>query len=225
MCSSIVRPSSSRARNTSLAQSDPRPTAGREIACSSPMSAWCRSARRRAVSASVGVRSGSVGSAGSVIRRSRYGPGSRPRKPTPLQDRQVALELVRRDVGLVRVPFLTLVPDQELVDVVAERVRAGPSSPSASSIASCRSAGQRADPRGAALVLRHLVDVVRRLGRQLAAPARSRPGRPRASTANARYGLQAGSGERYSIRVASSLPGLYCGTRTSAERLRRAQQT
>ena len=43
--------------------------------------------------------------------------------------------------------------------------------------------------------------------------------------ANARYGLHAGSGERYSIRVASSLPGLYIGTRTSALRFRRAQHT
>src|SRR5436190_17477294 len=52
------------------------------------------------------------------------------------------------------------------------------------------------------------------------------PVRPAPSiAANARYGLQAGSGERYSIRVASSLPGLYWGTRTSAERFRRAQHT
>jgi hypothetical protein len=52
------------------------------------------------------------------------------------------------------------------------------------------------------------------------------PASPAASiAANARYGLQAASGERYSIRVASSLPGLYCGTRTSAERFRRAQHT
>ena len=43
-------------------------------------------------------------------------------------------------------------------------------------------------------------------------------------TAKARYGLQAGSGERSSMRVAFSLPGLYIGTRTSAERLRCAQQ-
>src|SRR3990170_4542111 len=54
----------------------------------------------------------------------------------------------------------------------------------------------------------------------------STPATPAASiVANARYGLQAGSGERYSIRVAPSLPGLYIGTRTSAERLRPAQQT
>src|SRR6478736_2572773 len=54
----------------------------------------------------------------------------------------------------------------------------------------------------------------------------SMPARPAASMAeNARYGLHAGSGERYSIRVAPSLPGLYSGTRTNAERLRRAQQT
>ena len=52
----------------------------------------------------------------------------------------------------------------------------------------------------------------------------SMPSRPAASmTANARYGLQAGSGERYSMRVAISLPGLYSGTRTMSERLRRAQ--
>src|SRR3989304_7535100 len=54
----------------------------------------------------------------------------------------------------------------------------------------------------------------------------STPARPAPSIeANARYGLHAGSGERYSIRVASSLPGLYWGTRTSAERFRRAQHT
>ena len=54
----------------------------------------------------------------------------------------------------------------------------------------------------------------------------STPASPAASIdANARYGLHAGSGERNSMRVASSLPGLYCGIRTSAERLRRAQQT
>ena len=54
----------------------------------------------------------------------------------------------------------------------------------------------------------------------------SMPLRPAASiTAKARYGLQAGSGARYSQRVAASLPGLYMGTRTRAERLRRAQAT
>src|SRR5712691_3683638 len=52
------------------------------------------------------------------------------------------------------------------------------------------------------------------------------PASPAASiAANARYGLQAGSGERYSIRVAPSLPGLDIGMRTKAERLRLAQQT
>src|SRR5207248_3614067 len=52
------------------------------------------------------------------------------------------------------------------------------------------------------------------------------PASPAASiAANARYGLHAGSGERNSMRVADSLPGLYIGTRTSAERLRRAQHT
>src|SRR5215210_320671 len=40
-------------------------------------------------------------------------------------------------------------------------------------------------------------------------------------TANVRYGLHDGSGQRSSIRVAFSLPGWYMGTRTSAERLRR----
>src|SRR4029078_12452257 len=56
------------------------------------------------------------------------------------------------------------------------------------------------------------------------APA-SMPARPAARiAAKARYGLHAGSGERYSIRVASSCPGLYCGTRTSDERLRLAPQ-
>ncbi len=53
----------------------------------------------------------------------------------------------------------------------------------------------------------------------------SMPARPAESMhANARYGLHAGSGERNSMRVASSLPGLYIGTRTSALRFRRAQQ-
>src|SRR5262249_25243332 len=42
---------------------------------------------------------------------------------------------------------------------------------------------------------------------------------------NARYGLQAGSGERNSIRVESSFPFFASGTRTSAERLFRAQHT
>src|SRR5919198_1424830 len=52
------------------------------------------------------------------------------------------------------------------------------------------------------------------------------PASPAASmAANARYGLHAGSGERNSTRVADSLPGLYIGTRTSALRFRRAQQT
>ena len=44
-------------------------------------------------------------------------------------------------------------------------------------------------------------------------------------TAKARYGLQALSGDRYSIRVDSDLPGLTTGTRTSAERLLRAHDT
>src|SRR6266576_763256 len=52
------------------------------------------------------------------------------------------------------------------------------------------------------------------------------PARPAASmAANARYGLHAGSGDRNSMRVADSLPGLYIGTRTSALRFRRAQHT
>ena len=72
--------------------------------------------------------------------------------------------------------------------------------------------------------LRHLVDVVRGLGRELVLALD--PASPAASIAeNARYGLHAGSGERYSIRVAPSLPGLYIGTRTRARRLRRAQHT
>src|SRR2546422_9163171 len=51
------------------------------------------------------------------------------------------------------------------------------------------------------------------------------PVRPAASiAANARYGLHAGSGERNSTRVADSFPGLYIGTRTSAERFLLAQQ-
>ena len=44
-------------------------------------------------------------------------------------------------------------------------------------------------------------------------------------TAKARYGLQAVSGARYSIRVDSFLPRLTTGTRTRAERLLRAQDT
>src|ERR671924_2386499 len=52
------------------------------------------------------------------------------------------------------------------------------------------------------------------------------PASPAASiTAKARYGLHAGSGERNSMRVADSLPGLYMGTRTSADRFLRAQHT
>ena len=52
----------------------------------------------------------------------------------------------------------------------------------------------------------------------------SMPSRPAASTtAKARYGLHAGSGARYSMRVESSLPGLACGTFTTTERLLRAQ--
>ena len=44
-------------------------------------------------------------------------------------------------------------------------------------------------------------------------------------TEKARYGLQAGSSARYSRRVPwSSLPRLGTGTRTSAERLLRAQE-
>ena len=42
-------------------------------------------------------------------------------------------------------------------------------------------------------------------------------------TAKARYGLHALSGARYSSRVDSALPCLTTGTRTSAERLLRAQ--
>src|SRR5690606_20893492 len=54
----------------------------------------------------------------------------------------------------------------------------------------------------------------------------SRPFRPAASmTEKARYGLQAGSGARYSMRVEDSLPDLARGTRTSADRLLRAQET
>src|SRR4051794_26644350 len=44
------------------------------------------------------------------------------------------------------------------------------------------------------------------------------------STANARYGLQAESGERSSTRVEFAFPGLYRGTRTRAERLADPQQ-
>ncbi len=52
------------------------------------------------------------------------------------------------------------------------------------------------------------------------------PFRPAASiTENARYGLQAGSGARYSMRVDAALPDLVIGTRTRAERLLRAHDT
>src|SRR5881227_3763872 len=44
-------------------------------------------------------------------------------------------------------------------------------------------------------------------------------------TENARYGLQAGSGERNSMRVEDSLPLRPPGTRTSADRLLRAHAT
>src|SRR3954465_14082406 len=50
------------------------------------------------------------------------------------------------------------------------------------------------------------------------------PRRPAASrTANVRDGLQAESGERTSTRADWALPGLYEGSRTSAERLARPQ--
>ncbi len=45
------------------------------------------------------------------------------------------------------------------------------------------------------------------------------------STAKARYGLHAESGERISTRVEFALPGLYIGTRTSADRLAWPQHT
>src|SRR4051812_48685003 len=45
------------------------------------------------------------------------------------------------------------------------------------------------------------------------------------STAKARYGLHAESSERISTRVELALPGLYMGTRTSAERLALPQHT
>ncbi len=44
-------------------------------------------------------------------------------------------------------------------------------------------------------------------------------------TAYARYGLAAESSARYSMRLELPLPGLYMGTRTSAERLLWPQQT
>src|SRR5919197_6077660 len=44
------------------------------------------------------------------------------------------------------------------------------------------------------------------------------------STANARYGLHAESGERSSTRVELALPGLYRGTRTRADRFACPQQ-
>ncbi len=54
----------------------------------------------------------------------------------------------------------------------------------------------------------------------------SMPLRPAASmTANARYGLVAESSARYSTRLELPLPGLYIGTRTSAERLLWPQHT
>ena len=51
----------------------------------------------------------------------------------------------------------------------------------------------------------------------------STPSSPAESiTLKARYGLHVGSGKRSSIRVATSLPGLYCGIRTAADRFRSA---
>jgi hypothetical protein len=53
----------------------------------------------------------------------------------------------------------------------------------------------------------------------------SMPSRPAASmTANARYGLAAGSGLRSSARTVLSLPCTYRGTRISAVRLRWAHE-
>src|SRR5579875_388050 len=54
----------------------------------------------------------------------------------------------------------------------------------------------------------------------------SMPSRPAASTrAKARYGLQAGSGARYSIRADSARPRFAIGTLTRAERLLYAHET
>ena len=54
----------------------------------------------------------------------------------------------------------------------------------------------------------------------------SMPASPAASiTLNARYGLHAGSGARYSTRLDSSRPGLYAGTLTRSALLTVAQET
>ena len=63
------------------------------------------------------------------------------------------------------------------------------------------------------------------LGRQLVALGDAAHARPPASALKARYGLHAGSGERYSMRVASGLPRLAIGTRISPLRLLRAHDT
>src|SRR3954452_25260298 len=80
--------------------------------------------------------------------------------PMDLQDGQVALELVGRDVGLEVVPLLTLVADQELVDVLPEGV-----SEDLRAVGELDRLGkvrrERADPGRAALLIPHLVDVVR----------------------------------------------------------------
>ena len=53
----------------------------------------------------------------------------------------------------------------------------------------------------------------------------SMPSRPAASsTEYARYGLATGSSARNSMRAELPLPGLYCGMRSSAERLLCPQQ-
>jgi hypothetical protein len=100
-----------------------------------------------------------------IIPRSAYGVNRRRASPKVLEDREVALQLERRDVGLVGVPFLTFVAQQELQHVVAERraehIRALGEVDRLDQIP-----GQRQDAGHLALVLGHLVDVVRGLRRE-----------------------------------------------------------
>jgi hypothetical protein len=50
----------------------------------------------------------------------RVGSGANPLGAGALEDREIPFELERAHVGFEGVPFLALVPDQVLVDVVAE---------------------------------------------------------------------------------------------------------
>src|SRR6266508_563034 len=90
----------------------------------------------------------------------------RDRRHTYSEDGEIPLDLVRRHVGLVGVPLLPLVADQELDHVVPERLAEDLRMVcELDRLVQVRREG--ADPGGEPLVLGHLVDVVRRLRRQL----------------------------------------------------------